>query len=464
VQKNPLFSILFLLLLAIINLLPAQWKQTNGPFGRQIDFFVVSERRIFAITNDSLFLSLDNGSSWSGINNGLNPNGFPFRSFAACGSNLFINAYGGDYFYSADNGKNWNEYYGMISEAPIWDFAAYDTNLFASTYGAGVFLSTNGGTTWSAVNNGLDDLFISWMVIRDSCLFIKNSDGIYRSSDYGNSWIEVSNGLPPHLLNNLWCLTASEYCVFVGGSGIFLSKDCGVNWIADTVGLPINGATITSIAISDTNIFASNHPYGIYRSTIHNENWTKVNNGLPLYSDGTLKYEVTCVASNGKYIFAGLNFCGVFVSTNNGGDWKEVSEGLTYQNIYSLAINGSNVFVGLSGEVGQGYGVWLRPLSEIINGIAFTGNPLPSLFNLNQNYPNPFNPRTVISYSLPVTNHIDLSIYNILGQKVVTLVNKKQPAGTYDVQFNANDLASGVYVYKLKAGSFEQSRKMILLR
>ena len=89
---------------------------------------------------------------------------------------------------------------------------------------------------------------------------------------------------------------------------------------------------------------------------------------------------------------------------------------------------------------------------------------LPSEFNLYQNYPNPFNPKTVIRYALPVTCHLDLSIYNILGQKVATLVDKKQSAGSYQVEWNASDFASGVYLYRLQTVNNVKTLKMILLR
>ena len=85
-------------------------------------------------------------------------------------------------------------------------------------------------------------------------------------------------------------------------------------------------------------------------------------------------------------------------------------------------------------------------------------------YRLFANYPNPFNPKTVISYQLSVISQVDLSVYNLLGQKVKTLVSEKQPAGKYKVNFNATGLASGVYIYRLKAGNFVQSKKMILLR
>jgi len=98
-----------------------------------------------------------------------------------------------------------------------------------------------------------------------------------------------------------------------------------------------------------------------------------------------------------------------------------------------------------------------------------TGDMLPTQFTLSQNYPNPFNPHTTIEYSLPVKSHVVLSIYNILGQKVRTLIDKNQGAGCQAVLWDGKtdrgkDLASGIYLYHLKAGEFTQSRKMLLLK
>jgi C-terminal processing protease CtpA/Prc len=108
---------------------------------------------------------------------------------------------------------------------------------------------------------------------------------------------------------------------------------------------------------------------------------------------------------------------------------------------------------------------WIDTLYiDVVTGIADIKPDLPKHFALNQNYPNPFNPETVISYQLSEMSDVELNVYNLLGQKVVTLVNKEQEAGYYSVKFNSFNLASGIYVYKLKAGSFEQSCKMILLR
>ena len=82
-----------------------------------------------------------------------------------------------------------------------------------------------------------------------------------------------------------------------------------------------------------------------------------------------------------------------------------------------------------------------------------------------QNYPNPFNPTTTISYQLPAISKVDISIYNLLGQKVATLVSKKQQAGIYKIEWDASGFASGLYFYKLVTDeNFVQSRKLILLK
>ncbi len=87
-----------------------------------------------------------------------------------------------------------------------------------------------------------------------------------------------------------------------------------------------------------------------------------------------------------------------------------------------------------------------------------------SSYQLYQNYPNPFNPSTVIRFSVPYESHVTLKIYNILGSEVATLVNGVRAAGSYNVTFNADNLASGVYFYQLKAGNFVATKKLLLLK
>ncbi len=88
----------------------------------------------------------------------------------------------------------------------------------------------------------------------------------------------------------------------------------------------------------------------------------------------------------------------------------------------------------------------------------------PKTFALEQNYPNPFNPSTAISYQLPVAGNVSLKVFDMLGKEVATLVNARQDAGAYTVNFNANNLSSGVYFYRLQSGNFVQTRKMMLVK
>lgn len=97
-------------------------------------------------------------------------------------------------------------------------------------------------------------------------------------------------------------------------------------------------------------------------------------------------------------------------------------------------------------------------------GIYSRVDVLPAKYSLSPNYPNPFNPTTTIGYCLPVTSFVKLSVYNILGHEVETLVNQEQPAGNYRVIWNADNMTSGLYFYRVQAGEYVETRKMVLLR
>jgi uncharacterized Zn-binding protein involved in type VI secretion len=88
----------------------------------------------------------------------------------------------------------------------------------------------------------------------------------------------------------------------------------------------------------------------------------------------------------------------------------------------------------------------------------------PAVFVLNQNHPNPFNPSTRITYQLPIAGEVELSVFNLLGQKVATLVHQRQAAGTFYVEWNAAGFSSGIYHCILRAGEFRQVKKMVLIR
>jgi len=99
-----------------------------------------------------------------------------------------------------------------------------------------------------------------------------------------------------------------------------------------------------------------------------------------------------------------------------------------------------------------------------ITGVENETSQIPTEFNLYQNYPNPFNPTTTINYSVPKENFISLKVYNMLGAEVATLVNEKKTPGLYELNFGGENLPSGVYVYRIEAGSFSASKKMLLIK
>jgi flagellar hook assembly protein FlgD len=97
-------------------------------------------------------------------------------------------------------------------------------------------------------------------------------------------------------------------------------------------------------------------------------------------------------------------------------------------------------------------------------GVEDEKNNIPKAFALSQNYPNPFNPSTIISWQLAASSDVSVKVYDALGKEVATLINEKQNAGSHQIEFKAKGLASGIYYYRIKAGKFTETKKMILLR
>jgi len=147
--------------------------------------------------------------------------------------------------------------------------------------------------------------------------------------------------------------------------------------------------------------------------------------------------------------------------------WDSVDDVATYTDTY-ITINNPNVdqnflykvtafnSIGESGNSNQ-VSTWGSGFEKqaVIN---------PKLFSLNQNFPNPFNPVTQIKYQIPKSTHVTLVIYNISGQEVARLVDEQQSAGFYSIKWDASHLSSGTYIYKLIAGNFVETKKMILIK
>jgi len=102
--------------------------------------------------------------------------------------------------------------------------------------------------------------------------------------------------------------------------------------------------------------------------------------------------------------------------------------------------------------------------AQTVTGISEYSNFVPNSFQLFQNYPNPFNPGTTIQYSIPNASFVELKVFDLLGRELCVLVNKKQEAGTYQVQFDGQNLPAGLYFYRLQTGEFCETKKMVIVK
>jgi len=107
-----------------------------------------------------------------------------------------------------------------------------------------------------------------------------------------------------------------------------------------------------------------------------------------------------------------------------------------------------------------------------MSGVVIVQNPvsvpgdetIAEIFELNQNYPNPFNPTTNIGFRISTSEFVSLKVFNVLGSEVAVLINEEKPAGYYEIEFDASDLTSGIYYYRINAGNYSETKKMILLK
>ena len=422
------------------------------------------------------FLPAETSAQWTAIDSGLT--NLAVLSFAvvpngAGGAYLFSTTDGGA-FLSTNNGTSWNLFGSTNIDATV--FTVSDTNLFAGTFHHGVFLSTytgTGWTNWTAVDSGLSNTDIWTLAVSPSSggagglsLFAgTKGNGIFRSTRNGTSWTRwtaVDSGLTS---NKVFALVVTpngtdSSNIFAGteGGGVFLSTNNGAYWTAVNSGL--DNTKVNALAVSGTNLFAGTHD-GIFLSTNNGTNWTAVNSGLTTTFINSIA--VSHDGTGDTNIFVGTWGGGVFFSTDNGAHWTNIHS--TSMNPWDWTVTvspygkgGKDLLVGT-----EGGGAWRRPLSDINTNVKQLSSQ-PKRFTLSQNYPNPFNPTTTISYELPKESFVSLKVFDLLGREVTTLVSEEMSAGSYSRQWNATNIPSGIYFYRLQAGSFCETKKLVLLK
>lgn len=447
----------------------------------------VVSSELLVVTNYGIMRSTDNGTNWTWVNNNFNlflPPAVYVSDIAVINNNLFASLTNGVTVRSSDNGLNWIEVNSGLPAGIVTAFAGLDTYIFAGIYdwflytpinegtGYGVFRSTDNGLNWIEVNAGLTNLKVIALYVFDNNLFAgTDGDGVFLSNDYGESWTQVSEGLwHPQIITSFASIDTNLFAGSIwpyGGGGVYRSTNKGTNWTNVSYGL--TSYFVSDLAVLGTNLFAgtlnvpsSSDSGSIFRTADYGTNWTNVSYGYALENN-----MVTNLAVSGTNLFAATYSGGIFLSTNNGDSWVSFNEGLTDMSIGyfgNIAINDTDIFYISKNRSYNFIEVWRRPLSDIITTVAQTIDPLPINYFLSQNYPNPFNPSTKFSYALPNTGMVQIKVFDLLGQEIITLVNEEKIAGNYEVNFNASNLPSGVYLYRIQSGSFMQTRKMILLK
>ncbi|MDR3596498.1 T9SS type A sorting domain-containing protein [Clostridium sp.] len=352
-----------------------------------------------------------------------------------------------------------------------------------------MYRSTNEGKSWEQFNNGLPLTFINDFIIKGDIMYACTNQGMFRSTDIGNTWALVYNNSNDNYVNTLY-VKGNDLFLGTDYGRIFKSTDNGANWTQMYSGSP--DSHVSCFAVSGNNIYAGTFKDGLLLSTNNGGNWNQVEIGYHNY--GYHYVYIRSLAISGNYIFAATD-SGIFRSTDDGITWASANNGLSSLGIGTFLVNGTNIFVlanGLyfSSDYGTNWlpingifdrfgslvisgsyiwagaaitGIWKRPLSDVV-GISKEVNHITRDYTLSQNYPNPFNPNTVITYSLQSSTNVKLILYNSLGQIVKVLENGFKNAGIYSVNFNAADLPSGIYFYRLEAGQFSQAKKMLLLK
>lgn len=296
-----------------------------------------------------------------------------------------------------------------------------------------VYKSTNSGLNWSATNNSIPvssdppvsmeiSLFNSNIVYVGTAP-INDRARLFKTTNGGSSWEDITRSLPDRY-----------------------PMDIALDW---------NDDQMVYVALSG---FGTSH---LYKSVNGGDDWEDVGTGLPDVPTSAVVVDPDFP----EHIYAG-NDLGVFVTLNNGETWNGFNEGLPD------AVMVSNISISYSDrslKIGtHGNGAFERRLIGNTTDIDDEIH-VPSSIKLYQNFPNPFNPTTLISYRVvdafnASTTMITVKIYDILGREITTLVNESKPPGTYEVEFNAASLPSGIYIYTLQSGSFSTSKKMVLLR
>lgn len=459
------------------------WSKMNTPFLDASAIYSISNF-IFASTAAGIFKSSNFGLNWNITSEVHDGTAFTTDS----GSNILLGTQYGIY-RSTDQGTSW-VYLGLYI-SNVKDVKALNNgNIFTITYGLEpyenlVWISQDLGNTWKRVLKSTQ--FLDKMEIDSSNrLYVCTNSGVINTSNNGSNWTNIG---PSGTSINRIRINSSGHLFICTNNGIQKSLNMGLNWInCSPVTEPFRSMTITPGNV----IFAANYYTGnsyIFRSSDLGDSWANIGNpSSPI--DGVN----SIVSDFDGNIYTQIIYS-IYKSTNSGNTWNNTTFFGTTYNLYSTPANhiyftinapwrttdGGVTYQELTGAGGTC--IAYHPSNVMLAGSSNSGlyrsstltaisnqnSNMPGDFVLLRNYPNPFNSNTVInfdisSYNLNLQGNIRLSIYDILGKEITVLLDEKIKAGEYEINWNAESFASGLYFTKLSINGVDKIHKMVLLK
>ena len=443
------------------------WNKLSGPdtvqYG-QVRGICQKNQTIYAAMfyqfNSTIYRSTDNGNSWVRSGSGLPQNTTFINGMGIIGDNVVAGTDNG-LFYSTDRGNSWHP-----AAAPANSVGSITTGggyIYALEDFVGIFRSSD-GISWSQT------AIVTGKVVKisayDNYLYAGTffSEAFY-SPDYGLDFYPCQ-GFPYG--SSVFGLGPIGSGIVLAGtdtypSSIYVSYDNGMNFAPYSEGWGQN-VSAEYFAVTDSFMFAATDYNGVWRRL------------LPGITPVELA-SFTAEANNGNVL---LNWTTATEKNNEGFEVERRSSerggqsgNAEWEKIGFIEGNGTttqpHVYSYLDKSLSSGkYSYRLKQIdfdgSFKCSNAAEVSVETPLVFALEQNYPNPFNPSTTIHYQVPDKGLVTLKVYDVLGKEAAVLVNEQKDPGSYSVNFNAAELASGVYFYQIKAGDFVKTKKMILLR
>lgn len=400
-----------------------------------------------------------------------------------------------DYSWSAQNSGT---FVNLISVSAVSELTGWVAGI-----GGIVRKTVNGGLTWtngnlspSVLNSDIYNIF-AWSVNDAICTATPDNTYIYKTSNGGSTWTQVYT-LSGGFINALQMISSSEgYGVGdpVGGKWtIVKTTDGGNTWVrmaTEPSVLNTDAGWNNSLSIDGSNIWFGTNGTKVYHSTDLGLTWTfgvttGTSNSYALHfnniTTGLIGGSAMLMSTNGGTSYSGVTAPGTIGNINgiggDGTDWwairadaniyRSTDGAVSWTNAFNLP---GTVFNDIDLETGsgcpKGWAVGNNGIiakMSLISGIFSTTNEIPFGYNLMQNFPNPFNPATNINFSLPKSGLVTLKVYDMVGQEVAVLVNEVKTAGNYIVGFNASNLPSGAYFYRLESGKIFETKKMLLIK